>query len=79
MSRHQAMLAAAKAAGSGASSMYLRWPRASRNCRSTAHQGAGRKRSSSASALDWSIVRPPAVYGPGDKETLDLFKMAAAA
>ena len=27
--------------------------------------------------LDWSIVRPPAVYGPGDRETLDLFKMAA--
>lgn len=26
--------------------------------------------------LDWVIVRPPAVYGPGDKETLDLFKMA---
>ena len=29
-----------------------------------------------ASGLDWSIIRPPAVYGPGDKETLDLFKMA---
>jgi nucleoside-diphosphate-sugar epimerase len=29
-----------------------------------------------ASSLDWSIVRPPAVYGPGDKETLDLFRMA---
>ena len=28
--------------------------------------------------LEWSIVRPPAVYGPGDKETLDLFKMAKA-
>jgi len=28
------------------------------------------------SGLDWIIVRPPAVYGPGDKETLDLFKMA---
>ena len=28
------------------------------------------------SALDWSIVRPPAVYGPGDRETLELFKMA---
>jgi nucleoside-diphosphate-sugar epimerase len=26
--------------------------------------------------LDWAIVRPPAVYGPGDKETLDLFRMA---
>ena len=28
------------------------------------------------SGLDWSIARPPAVYGPGDKETLELFKMA---
>lgn len=28
------------------------------------------------SGLDWVIVRPPAVYGPGDKETLELFKMA---
>src|SRR5687767_595612 len=23
------------------------------------------------SGLDWSIVRPPAVYGPGDRETLE--------
>lgn len=28
------------------------------------------------SGLGWAIVRPPAVYGPGDKETLELFKMA---
>ncbi|MEH6790232.1 NAD-dependent epimerase/dehydratase family protein [Parasphingorhabdus sp.] len=28
------------------------------------------------SGLDWTIVRPPAVYGPGDREFLDLFKMA---
>ena len=28
------------------------------------------------SGLDWTIVRPPAVYGPGDKETLELFRMA---
>lgn len=28
------------------------------------------------SGLDWSIVRPPAVYGPSDKETLELFRMA---
>jgi len=27
-------------------------------------------------AIDSVIVRPPAVYGPGDKETLELFKMA---
>jgi uncharacterized protein YbjT (DUF2867 family) len=30
----------------------------------------------SASGLDWTIIRPPAVYGPGDRETLELFKMA---
>ena len=29
-----------------------------------------------ASGLDWTISRPPAVYGPGDRETLELFKMA---
>lgn len=28
------------------------------------------------SGLDWVVVRPPAVYGPGDRETLELFKMA---
>jgi nucleoside-diphosphate-sugar epimerase len=28
------------------------------------------------SGLDWAILRPPAVYGPGDRETLELFKMA---
>lgn len=29
-----------------------------------------------ASGLDWSMVRPPAVYGPGDRETLELFTLA---
>ncbi|BBD98282.1 epimerase [Sphingobium amiense] len=29
-----------------------------------------------ASGLDWSIVRPPAIYGPNDREMLDLFRMA---
>jgi nucleoside-diphosphate-sugar epimerase len=28
------------------------------------------------SGLSWAIVRPPAVYGPGDRETLELFRMA---
>jgi nucleoside-diphosphate-sugar epimerase len=28
------------------------------------------------SGLDFAIVRPPAVYGPGDRETLALFRMA---
>ena len=29
-----------------------------------------------ASGLDWTIVRPPAVYGPRDAEMLDLFRIA---
>lgn len=29
-----------------------------------------------ASALDWTIVRPTGVYGPGDTELLDMFRMA---
>ena len=28
------------------------------------------------SGLDWAIVRPPAIYGPRDREMLDLFKAA---
>lgn len=27
--------------------------------------------------LDWTIVRPPAIYGPGDREMLEMFRMAA--
>lgn len=29
-----------------------------------------------ASGLDWTVIRPPAIYGPGDRETFELFKMA---
>ena len=29
-----------------------------------------------ASGLDWIIVRPPAVYGPGDSQMLDMFRAA---
>lgn len=29
------------------------------------------------SKLDWVTVRPPAVYGPGDREMLDLYRLAA--
>lgn len=28
--------------------------------------------------LDWTIVRPPAIYGSGDRELLELFRMAKA-
>jgi uncharacterized protein YbjT (DUF2867 family) len=29
-----------------------------------------------ASGLDWTMVRPPAIYGPRDREMLDLFKVS---
>ncbi|MEP7351432.1 MAG: NAD(P)-dependent oxidoreductase [Sphingorhabdus sp.] len=29
------------------------------------------------SMLDWTIIRPPGVYGPGDTEMFDLFRMAS--
>ena len=41
--------------------------------------GASKARSEElvdASPLSTAIVRPPAVYGPGDRETLELFRMA---
>jgi uncharacterized protein YbjT (DUF2867 family) len=28
------------------------------------------------SALDWRIVRPPAIYGPGERDILELFRVA---
>ncbi|MDP3675486.1 MAG: NAD(P)H-binding protein [Novosphingobium sp.] len=31
-----------------------------------------------ASSLDWTVVRPPAVYGPRDREMLELFRFAKA-
>jgi nucleoside-diphosphate-sugar epimerase len=71
-----AMLAASTAAGISrfvhVSSLAAREPELSL-------YGASKARSEELverSGLDWLIVRPPAVYGPGDRETLDLFKMA---
>lgn len=29
-----------------------------------------------ASGLEWTMVRPPAIYGPGDSDMLEVFKMA---
>ena len=37
---------------------------------------AGSEALVAASTISSAIVRPPAVYGPGDKETLELFRMA---
>lgn len=72
------MLAAATAAGTRrfvhVSSLAAREPKLSQ-------YGASKARSEDlvrGSGLDWTIVRPPAVYGPGDKETLELFRMAKA-
>jgi nucleoside-diphosphate-sugar epimerase len=31
-----------------------------------------------ASTLDWTVVRPPAIYGPRDREMLELFRFAKA-
>ena len=71
-----AMLAAATAAGVHrfvqVSSLAAREPRLSLYGSSKARAEELVERS----GLDWAIVRPPAVYGPGDKETLDLFRMA---
>ena len=71
-----AMLAAATAAGTTrfvhVSSLAAREPQLSRYGASK----AGSEQLVERSGLDWVIVRPPAVYGPGDKETLELFKMA---
>lgn len=43
------------------------------------HYGASKAKAETivaASGLDWTIVRPPAVFGPRDKDMLDLFKAA---
>lgn len=71
-----AMLAAATAGGVRrfvhVSSLAAREPRLSL-------YGASKARAEElvhSSGLDWAIVRPPAVYGPGDRETLELFRMA---
>jgi nucleoside-diphosphate-sugar epimerase len=55
------------------SSLAAREPKLSR-------YGASKRRAEklvAASGLDWTIVRPPAVYGPRDGEMLDLFQMAS--
>lgn len=71
-----AMLAAAEKAGAKrfvhVSSLAAREPKLSLYGASK----AGSEALVGASPLSFAIVRPPAVYGPGDKETLDLFRMA---
>ncbi|WP_090200747.1 NAD(P)-dependent oxidoreductase [Erythrobacter sp. HL-111] len=70
------MIAAARAAGAArfvfVSSLSAREPKLSA-------YGASKARAETlveASGLDWTIVRPPAVYGPRDTEMFDLFRSA---
>ncbi|MBW0145708.1 NAD-dependent epimerase/dehydratase family protein [Sphingomicrobium clamense] len=72
----EAMLAAAKGANVPrfvhVSSLSAREP-------SLSLYGASKARSETkvrTAGIDAVVVRPPAVYGPGDRETLELFKMA---
>src|SRR3546814_14244242 len=71
------MIAAAAAADVGrfvhVSSLAAREPELSAYGRSKAES----EKLMAESGLDWAIVRPPAVYGPGDRESLELFRMAA--
>jgi UDP-glucose 4-epimerase len=72
-----AMLAAARAAGVArfvhVSSLAARAPQLSM-------YGASKAEAEMlvmASGLDWVIVRPPGVYGPDDREMLDIYRLAA--
>lgn len=72
----RAVLAAAEAADVGrfvhVSSLAAREPDLSQYGRSK----AGAEDAVRASPLAWTMVRPPAVYGPGDLEMLELFRAA---
>ena len=72
----EAVLAAAKQAGLNrfvhVSSLAAREPGLSNYGKSKADAEAA----VTASSLDWTLVRPPAVYGPRDAEIFELFKAA---
>jgi uncharacterized protein YbjT (DUF2867 family) len=70
------MLAAAKEAGINrfvhVSSLSAREPKLS-------NYGASKAKAEklvATSLLDWTIIRPPGVYGPGDKDVFEMFRMA---
>ena len=71
------MLSAAEKAGAAhfihVSSLAARQPELSDYGRSKAEGEALVPKS----ALPWTIIRPPGIYGPGDSEFLDMFKLAA--
>lgn len=70
------MLAAANSAGVTrfvhVSSLAAREPQLSLYCGSK----RGAEDLVTTSALDWTVVRPPAVYGPGDSEMIDAYRAA---
>ena len=70
------MLAAAKEAGISrfvhVSSLSAREPQLSNYGASTARA----EKLVATSLTDWTIVRPPDVYGPGDKDVFEMFRMA---
>jgi nucleoside-diphosphate-sugar epimerase len=72
----EALVEAAKASGIRrfvfVSSLAAREPGLSRYGQSKRHA----EEVVQASGLDWTIVRPPAIYGPRDREILELFKAA---
>jgi UDP-glucose 4-epimerase len=73
------MLAAAKEAGISRflhiSSLSAREPQLS-------HYGASKAKAErlvATSLIDWTIIRPPGVYGPGDVDVYEMFRMAQRA
>jgi nucleoside-diphosphate-sugar epimerase len=79
VNRDGAVAAAQAAAAAGArllsmSSLAARQPELSHYARSKAEGDAAIMRVADASGLRWDALRPPAVYGPGDPETLKLLR-----
>jgi nucleoside-diphosphate-sugar epimerase len=74
------VIAAAKGAGTRrlvfVSSLASRMPALSAYGASKARAETLVEASGGSGGLDWTIVRPPAVYGPRDRDMLDLFRAA---
>ena len=72
----ETLVAAAQAAGVGrflfVSSLAAREPQLSKYGQSKRHA----EEVVQASGLDWTIVRPPAIYGPRDREMFEMFRAA---
>ncbi len=72
--RESVARAAARAGASGCCRCH-RWRRASLRSRCTRRANGVAKRYCESAAVPWTVFRPPAVYGPGDKELLPLFRL----